>query len=99
MSLRKEVIGLVKEVKENLSLRYGHERVLQILSEENQRLREEIRRLTTQNERVLDRLMAKDFESYSTYKAEDPELVGPFSIDSKFEPLKDEANIGEVIEE
>ena len=99
MSLRSELRELLKEIKENLSLRYGHERVLGILEKVNRRLVDENRRLQTQNNKLMDRMMAKGFESYATYKEDDPDEVGLFLTDSKNEPLEDESNTGEVIEQ
>ena len=98
MSLKSEVRELLKEVRENLVMRYGHERVLDILTKENRRLQEQARQSTLQINKLMDRLMAKDFESYANYKeTEDEGEI--FSTGSNDEPLKDESLTGEVIEE
>ena len=96
--LRKEVRELLTEIRENLAMRYGHERVLELLTKENRRLRESIRQQTTQINKLMDRLMARDFESYANYKETENEGT-MFSIGSNIEPIKDESFIGEVIEE
>ena len=96
--LKTEIRQLIKSVNELLGSNYGHSRVLELLSKENRRLREDNRRLVTQSNKLMDRLMARNFESYATYK-EDEGDVGPFSIGSKNEPFKDESIIGEVVEE
>ena len=95
MGLKKEVRELLNTVKDDLTLRYGHERVLDILTKENRRLRDENRRLILYNNKLMDRFMAKDFESYATYKEEEDVV---YSIDSKNEPDLDDSLIGEVIE-
>ncbi len=97
--LRKDVRILVNEITTNLKLRYGHERILDLLTKENRRLREENRSLVNDRNKLLDRLMAKDFTQYSVYTEDPAEEFGTFSNDSKNESLEDEANIGEVIEE
>ena len=96
--LRKDVRELTKEIKENLTMRYGHERVLDLLTKENRRLREHVREQTLQINKLMDRLMARNFESYANYK--ETENESPISWNgSNIEPNQDEGNIGEVIEQ
>lgn len=97
--LKKDVEALVTAVTRDLKLRYGHERVLDILTKENKRLREENKRLTLVNAQLLDRLMARNLPEYATAKTDlSEDWTNPFSSDSPYEPLQDEGNIGEVIE-
>lgn len=98
MTTKRLLKELIVEIRENLALRYGHERVLELMSKENCRLREENKRLVLQNNKLMDRLMARDFESYANYK-EDEENGMVFSTGSKNEPLLDDSFIGEVITE
>lgn len=87
----------LSSLQESVAVKYGHERVLDLLSKENKRLHERLRAANIRIEKLLDRLMARDFESYATYKTE--EEGETFSTVSNHEPLQDESNIGEVIEE
>ena len=96
--LRRDVRELTKEIKENLTMRYGHERVLDLLTKENRRLTEHIRDQRLQINKLMDRLMARDFESYANYKETEDEPT-TFLSGSIIEPHQDEGNIGEVIEE
>jgi hypothetical protein len=69
------------------------------MTKENRRLRDENQRLVLQNNKLFDRLMAKSFEAYSTFK-DDPEELNPFiSTGSNYEPHLDEQNIGEVVDD
>jgi hypothetical protein len=89
---------LMEQVREYMRVSYGHERVLEILSEDNERLKEEIRRLTRVNERLLDRVMARDFETFGSYSEPLEESSGvPFHEDRS--PFQMEENIGEEIED
>jgi len=97
MGLRKEVRELIELVRERFEQNYGHERVMDLLVKENRRLQEQVRQGILQTNKLMDRLMAKDFESYATYKEEDEGQI--FSTGSKNERVEDESNIGEVIEE
>lgn len=98
--LRAEVRNMITAVKELISTTYGTGRVLDLLAKENQRLREDNRRLAGQNKQFMDRLMARNFESYATYTEPEPEEANPFnSIRSSHEPIEDEQNIGEVVED
>lgn len=95
--LRKQLRELIELVRESHKTDYGHQRVLDLLTKENRRQQETIRQQTLQINKLMDRLMAKDFESYASYK-ETEDDVELFSVGSKNEPLEDESNIGEVIE-
>ena len=96
--LRHEVRELLTEIRENLAMRYGHERVLDLLTKENRGLREHIRNQTLQLNKLMDRLMARNFESYANYKETEDEPSISWS-GSNIEPIQDEGNIGEVIEQ
>ena len=84
------------EVSQKLTQHYGHEVAMQLLSETNDRLVAENERLTRMNDRLLDRLMARDFEKYALYREEPDVAVG---FGEELEPTSDEANVGEVIED
>ena len=98
----RETKRLLRSVNEFLSQTYGHQRVMDLLSKENQRLREENQGLRLRIEQLLDRLMAKDLESFAHFKTEvtsERSITMPLSIDSTYEPTEDEGNIGEVIQD
>lgn len=97
--LRAEVRKLIEKVTELLEIRYGHQRVVELLAKENKRIREDNQRLMLQNNKLFDRLMARNFESYAVYREDTEEIPGNSYIGSHDEPILDESNIGEVIED
>jgi len=102
MGLRRDVKTLLVRVTQLLEETYGHRRVMDLLSKENQRLREENQRMRIQNNQLFDRLMARNFEAYAVYKEEDTPSGASnpyFSMGSNNEPNQNEANIGEVVED
>jgi len=99
MGLRSEVASLAGQVARFQDVQLGQDKVINLLAKENQRIREDNRRLVGQLNKLFDRLMARNFESYANYRG-DPEEANPFtSIDSPYEQIEDEQNIGEVVED
>ena len=97
MRFRTKVINLMEQVNKHLEFSYGHERVLELLSKDNDRLVTENRRLVSANEKLLDRLMARNFEQFATYSEPENEFVTPYETTVQID--RNEDNIGEVVDD
>jgi hypothetical protein len=98
MKFRTEVRKFMEDVESHLGFKYGHERVLTMLQDENARLREENSRLIRTNNQLLDRIMSRDFEQFAVFQQPEPDQKLSETM-TELQINQDQNNIGEVVED
>ena len=84
------MFGFKKEMRECLTKLAGNLDRLTNLVHSDQRLAE-------QNERLMDRLMSKDWENYALYSPDVLNKLKSREEEREESPLTDEGNIGEIL--